>query len=64
MEKHHIWMLIGCVLPVLLVFLMPVFNINGTTATLIFLIIIFLCHLLMMRHHTGTHQNNQNNSGE
>lgn len=47
-------MLIGCVLPFLLIFFLPVLGIGEGTALFIAIILMFACHLLMMRgHHMG-----------
>ena len=49
--KHAIWMVIGCALPILLIFLFPVFGIKGNLAVFIFVILMFSCHLFMTRGH-------------
>lgn len=54
MNKHMILMLIGCALPLLLVFLLPVFGISGNFSLLLFLVFMLLCHLLMPMHY-GKH---------
>ncbi len=55
MNKHTIRMLIGCVLPLLLIFLLPVFGItNSSTLVLIFLVVMLLCHVMMPMHY-GKH---------
>lgn len=54
MNKHTILMLIGCILPLLLIFLLPVFGINGNFALLILIVLMFSCHLLMPMGH-GKH---------
>lgn len=47
--KHHIWMVLACILPLLLVFTLPAFSVssNGLFALLIFGC--FAMHLFMMR---------------
>ena len=54
MNRHTILMLIGCMLPLLLIFLAPLIGLNGKISFLIFVVAMFLCHLLMPMHH-GTH---------
>lgn len=53
--KHIIHMLIGCVLPFLLIFLLPLFGVSEGVTLTVFLVLMFACHLLMMRgaHHGG-----------
>jgi hypothetical protein len=53
MNKHMILMLIGCVLPLLLIFLAPLIGMNGKVSLLIFIVAMFLCHLLMPMRHGG-----------
>lgn len=55
MNKHTLLMLIGCVLPLLLIFLLPLFGINGNVSLLIFMVLMFGCHLLMPMGH-GRHE--------
>ena len=48
MKKHEILMLIGCTLPLLLIFLLPVFGITDNVfLILLFLVLMLLCHLFM-----------------
>ena len=54
MGKHTIWMIIGCTVPLLLIFLLPLFGITGNYSFLIFIVFMFACHLLMPMHH-GRH---------
>ena len=51
MKSHGIWMVIGCALPLLLIFLLPLFGVSGGTLLFISLILCFGAHLLMMGHH-------------
>ncbi len=47
--KHHILMLIACVLPLLLIFLLPSWGIGtGGLSLLLLLAACFIVHLLMM----------------
>ena len=54
MNKHNIMMIIGCTVPLLLIFLLPLFGISGNYSFLIFIVAMFACHLLMPMHH-GQH---------
>ena len=50
MNKHMVLMVIGCVLPLLLIFLAPLIGLDGKISLRIFVIAMFLCHLLMPMH--------------
>tara|TARA_B100000929_G_scaffold207904_1_gene165707 strand:+ start:1218 stop:1457 length:240 start_codon:yes stop_codon:yes gene_type:complete len=55
-NNHWIWMVIGCGLPLLLIFLAPSIGIGGGTWLFTFIIIMFAIHLLMpMQHGSHTH---------
>lgn len=49
--SHSIWMIIGCVLPFLLIFLFPVFGFSQGASTLVFFVLMLGCHLMMMGGH-------------
>lgn len=55
MKKHGWWMLIGCVLPLLLIFAAPFFGISNDWGLFLFIGLMFLCHLGMMGDHGGHH---------
>ena len=57
MKKHIFWMIIGCGLPLLLIFFAPALGIGSGTSLFIFVLAMFACHLLMPMHHKG-HQHN------
>lgn len=60
MHKHHFWMIIGCILPILLIFLLPVFNINSKEIIFFILILMFVGHFFMMGNHHDGHSNKHN----
>jgi cell division protein FtsW (lipid II flippase) len=63
MKKHTLLMLIGCALPLLLVFLLPLFGVTDNSfLILLFLVVMLLCHLLMPMHYgrRGTHHGDKN----
>lgn len=70
MKKHIIWMIIGCTLPLLLIFFSPALGIGSGVSLFIFIIAMFACHLLMPMHQHGGHnheekqQNSQTNKAE
>jgi len=41
-------MILGCTLPLLLIFILPSFGISGGGSLFIFIILMFACHLFMM----------------
>ncbi len=47
-KNHALWMLIGCALPILLIFLFPLFGIGGNWSLFIFILLMFGCHILMI----------------
>lgn len=66
MNSHTIRMLIGCLLPLLLIFILPLFGVGEGVTLFIFIILMFGCHLLMMGGH-GRHKHavdNKETDGE
>lgn len=59
MKKHIIWMIIGCSLPLLLIFFAPALGLGSDTSLFIFVLAMFACHLLMPMHHHGGHNHKQ-----
>ena len=55
MKNHGLWMVIGCALPLLLIFILPAFGVSSGISLFIFIILMFGCHLLMMGGHQGNH---------
>lgn len=51
MKKHLIWMIIGCAVPLLLIFLAPALGLGKDVSLFIFIIAMFACHFLMPMHH-------------
>jgi preprotein translocase subunit SecY len=51
-------MLIGCLLPLLLIFVLPLFGVGSGVSLFIFIILMFGCHLLMMGRH-GKHEHTE-----
>ena len=65
MNKHVIMMLIGCTLPLLLIFILPVFGISGNIPLFIVILAMFSCHLLMpMGHGKHPHNGEKRSHGE
>lgn len=51
MKKHILWMIIGCTVPLLLIFFAPALGLSGNVSFFIFIVAMFACHLLMPMHH-------------
>ena len=49
--KHGIWMVAACVVPLLLIFVLPAGGVTGPLPILIGIVAMFGLHLLMMRKH-------------
>ena len=49
--NHLVHMLVGCVLPFLLIFLLPLFGVGEGVTMFVFVVLMFGCHLFMMRGH-------------
>lgn len=63
LDKRTIWMLIGCVLPLLFIFLAPAMGLGENFGLLIFILAMFACHLFMPHGHGG-HRHNQSTQKE
>jgi len=67
MKNHWLWMVIGCGLPLLLIFFAPALGITGYNGLFGFIILMFVLHLLMPHggHGRGGHAHGgQSRSGE
>ncbi len=53
MNRHMFWMVIGCVAPLILVFVLPLIGIKGSWPLLAGLVGMFVLHLFMMGRHRG-----------
>lgn len=53
--KHHIWMLLACLVPLLLIFALPALGVTTNGLFVLLLLGCFFMHLFMMRgnHHGG-----------
>ena len=61
MKGHWIWMVIGCGLPLLLIFFAPALGITGYNGIFGFIILMFLVHLFIPH---GGHGHGRNNYSE
>lgn len=46
--SHNVRMLIGCLLPLALIFVLPLFGVGSGVTLLVFIGLMFMCHLMMM----------------
>ena len=62
MKGHWIWMVIGCGLPLFLIFFAPAFGITGYNGLFSFIIVMFLIHLFIPHggHGHGDHGKSDN----
>lgn len=64
MKHHWLWMVIGCGLPFLLIFLAPAIGIGSDIWLFTFILLLFALHLLMpMKHGKHTHGLSEENPG-
>jgi hypothetical protein len=56
--NHNLRMLIGCLLPLLLIFALPLFGVGKDASLFVFIILMFGCHLMMMGGH-GKHPHSE-----
>ena len=65
-NNHWIWMVIGCGLPLLLIFFAPALGITGYNGLFAFIILMFAIHLFMPHgsHRHGGHNHSQNRQRE
>jgi hypothetical protein len=61
MSKHTIWMIIGCGVPLLLLFFAPMLGLGSGLTFFLFFVAMFACHFLMIGHHQkgSEHENHQ-----
>jgi hypothetical protein len=52
-------MIIGCTLPLLLIFLAPYFGLGENVSLFIFILAMFACHLMMPMHYGHKHESNK-----
>jgi Flp pilus assembly protein TadB len=56
MSKHNFWMIIGCAIPLLLLFIAPLLGLNNSITLFFFIIAMFACHIMMIGHHRKGHE--------
>lgn len=51
MNRHILGMIIGCGVPLLLLFVAPSIGMSSNVTLFLFIVAMFACHLFMIRHH-------------
>lgn len=69
MKNHALMMLIGCGLPMLLLFILPGFGVSREVTVVIFMVLMMGCHLMHFRHfgqddHCDDHQKKEGGEHE
>ncbi len=64
MKGHGFWMVIGCLFPLILIFIGPSLGIKGDFLLFVFVVLMFGCHFLMMRGHKDQHNGHDENKEE
>ncbi len=62
--KHFLHMLIGCGLPMILIFALPYFGVSEGVTLTVFMVLMLGCHLLMMRGHMADHSGHESKHQE
>ena len=56
----HYWrMLLGCMIPILMIFALPLFGVSEGVTLTVFLVLMLGCHLLMVPNHSLGHNDHQ-----
>jgi len=63
-KKHIIIMVLGCVLPLLLLFFAPALGINNNLSFFLFLVAMLGFHLLFPMHHHNSNNSKSKNNGK
>ncbi len=64
MKSHTLWMILGCGIPILFIFLAPSFGISGGSSLFIFIVLMFAIHLFMPMHHHDKKNNEESNDSD
>ena len=63
--RHMKWHVLSCAIPLLVIFLLPLFGVDSGIVLFIFIVLMFGCHLLMMMHgHEHTDANDKGHTHE
>lgn len=61
--KHTVLHLLGCLLPLIVIFLLPLLGVDSGVTLFLFIVLMFGCHLFMMRGHGHSHRSNGSSHG-
>ena len=62
MRKHSWWMMLACLGPLFLIFILPVLGVSGSALLFLLIVGCFAMHLFMMGGHT--HRDHKHEKGE
>lgn len=61
--KHTVMHLLGCLLPLLVIFLLPLFGLGEGAGLFLVIVLMFACHLFMMGGHGHKHDGLHSQTG-
>lgn len=56
--------MLGCLIPMMLLFVLPLFGVSEGITLVVFMVLMFACHLSMMGGHHGHTNNEHSKKGE
>lgn len=62
--SHTLRMLLGCLLPLLLIFLLPLFGLGEGVTLFVALVLMFACHLFMIGGHQRGRDRDENRQAD
>ncbi len=51
MKNHALMHMLGCMIPLLLIMILPSFGVSSNVTYFIFIVLMFGCHLMMLKGH-------------
>ncbi|VAX35870.1 hypothetical protein MNBD_UNCLBAC01-1057 [hydrothermal vent metagenome] len=51
MKNHALMHMLGCIIPLLLIMILPSFGVSSNVTYFIFIVLMFGCHLMMLKGH-------------
>lgn len=61
MKHYGLWMILCCLLPLLVIFMLPLFGVKGDASVFFFVLMMFVCHWMMMG---SSHHKDDNGEGQ
>lgn len=62
MKNHALWHMLGCIVPLLVILILPSFGVSSNVSYFIFFVLMFGCHLMMLGGHNHDHEKKDNES--